>query len=212
MEKTITANVPNELWVADFSANKTANFNYNGPQNLWIIVEQDNSVVDYSETEPALSENKTAVVVDMATSSLDKQQAATLLVMRDTEYEYTYTPETNHDGSIYQRITNPRLSDYYTLRYNPSQGFELKIIEKDKTIVTEEIAKERKAYVEKYYNTYSFSSEIEAQILQYLSDITNYLQSVETAYPWKYVQINKNEVPKIPVNLVQVFNTLPALS
>lgn len=211
MEKTITVKIPNEIWVNDFSENKTATFTYNGPDVVWIIVEDDNTVNSYSESMPTLQGNQTSVEIDLATASTDKQQAALLQVMKSSEHVYTYTPETNHDGSIYQKIVNPKLSDYYTLRYNPSQGFELKVIEKDKTIPTEAIAKERKEYVEKYSSAYEFSDSDEAMISQYLTSINDYLSSVETAYPWKYVNINKNEVPKIPVSLVQLFNTLPQL-
>lgn len=211
MEKTITVRIPNEIWVDDFSANKTATFQYNGPEKIWVIVEEDNTVNTYSETEPELSSNRTSIEVNVATDSADKQQAATFLVMKSAEHVYTYESETNHDGSIYQKITNPKLSDYYTLRYNPSLGFELKIIEKDKTIITESIAKERRAYVEKYSAAYEFSTQDEEKISQYLNAITAYLDSVQTAFPWKYVEIDKNEVPKIPVSLVQLFNTLPQL-
>lgn len=211
MEKTITARIPNEIWVDDFSEDKTATFQYNGPAKVWVIVEQDNSVTSYSESEPVLTANRTSIEVDMTTASADKQQAATLLVMRGAEHTYTYVAETNHDGSVYQKITNPKLNDYYTLRYNPMNGFELKIIEKDKTIPTEAIAKERKAYVEKYSAAYDFSTEDQAKIDSFLAAINTYLQSVETAYPWKYITIDKSEVPKIPVTLVQLFNTLPQL-
>lgn len=212
MEKTVNVKIPNEIWVDDFSANKTATFNYSGPAKIWIIVEEDNTVNSYSETEPVLAMNRSAIEVDIAAASPDKLQAAVFLVMQGAEHTYTYTPETNHDGSTYQRITNPKLNDYYTLRYNPSSGFELKVIEKDRTVPTEKIAQDRKTYVEKYANAYEFSTEDQAKITSFLTAINAYLQSVETAYPWKYVQIDKNEVPKIPVSLVQLFNTLPALS
>ena len=211
MEKIITVKIPNEIWVDDFSENKTATFQYNGPAKIWTIIEEDNTVNSYSESEPVLSGNRTFIEVDMATASADKQQAATLLVMRGAEHTYTYTPETNHDGSVYQKITNPKLSDYYTLRYNPALGFELITIEKDKTIPTEAIALQRKAYVEKYSAAYEFSDADESKITEFLTTINNYLNSVKTAYPWKYITIDKNEVPKIPVSLVQLFNTLPEL-
>lgn len=211
MEKTITVRIPNEIWVNDFSENRTASFTYNGPDRVWIIIEKDNQVNSYTETEPILSEGRTAVEIDIATASEDQVIAATLLVSATQPHIYTYVPETNHDGSTYQRISNPKLKDYYTLRYNPSLGFELITIQKDTTVPTEIIAKERKAYVEKYADAYEFSAADTTKITEYLAALNTYLDSVSTAYPWKYVQINKNEVPKIPVELVQLFATLPAL-
>ena len=212
MEKIITVKIPNEIWVDDFSANKTATFNYNGPAKVWVIVNEDNSVNSFTETEPELQAGKSAVEVDMATASQDKLEAATLLVMATKEHTYEYAPVTNHDGSVYQKITNPRLSDYYTIFNNPSQGFVLKIIEKDKTIPTEIIARQRKEYVEKYSNAYEFETADKAKITEYLTAINAYLDSVATAYPWKYIQIDTNEVPKIPVSLVKLFSTLPEIS
>ena len=65
MEKTVNVKIPNEIWVDDFSANKTATFNYSGPAKIWIIVEEDNTVNSYSETEPVLAMNRSAIEVDI---------------------------------------------------------------------------------------------------------------------------------------------------
>lgn len=212
MEKTVTVKIPNQLWVDDFSANKTAPFVYNGPAKVWLVVQEDNSVqTDYYEQEPTAQPTQKAIEIDIATATQDQLEAATFAVMGSKEHTYTYTPETNHDGSIYQRITNPKLNDYYTLRYNPSTGFELKTIVKDTTVLNEKIAKDRKDYVEKYSTAFEFSAEDEAKITTYLTAIDAYLEQLKTVYPWKYVQIDKNEVPKVPLSLVQLFNTLPTL-
>jgi hypothetical protein len=212
MEKTITFKIPNEMWVDDFSENKTAPFNYTGAQQIWLIVNEDNSVNAFSETEPDSTTlgNKTAVMVDMGSGSNDDIAAATLIVMAAKDHTYNYADITNHDGSIYKRIENPRLNDLYTVRYNPSKGFELKPIIKDTTFTNRDIANTRKTYVEKYKQTFEFTAADQDKIDNYLSTIDTYLDTIKTAYSWKFIQPNPNEVPKIPVSLVQLFSTLPS--
>jgi hypothetical protein len=213
MEKTVTIKIPNELWVDDFSANKTAPFTYSGPAKVWLVVQEDNTVhADYYEEEPVVQATQKTIEIDVASATQSELEAAIYAVMGSKEHTYTYTPELNHDGSTYQKINNPKLNDYYTLRYNPATGFELKSIVKDTTVSTEKIAKDRKAYVEKYSSAFEFSTEDTAKIEAYLTSINTYLEQLKTVYPWKYVEIDKNEVPKVPLSLVQLFNTLPAIS
>lgn len=210
MEKTVTTTVPNELWVNDFSANKTQSFTYNGPDKVWLHVQApDYLITRYLDTDPSDTENY--IEVDMQTASSDKLLAATLVVMSSKEHTYTYTPETNHNGSIYQKINNPRLSDYFMVKYNTvNQNFQLFPIVKDTEYPLKKLAQQRKDYILKYKNLFDFDTEIDQKIEQYISSIDAYLLSIEHAYPWKYIEFNQAEIPKIPVSLIQLFNTLPA--
>ncbi len=210
MQKNVTVKVPNELWINDFSENKTIQFTYSGPESVWIIIGLDNSVQNILTETPVESQlnNSYSIEVNIATAPDDRVIAAAFLTTAKGQHEYTYADETNHDGSIYKRITNPLLKDYFTLHYFGSE-FVLRPLVKDTKNPLTEIAVSRKNYVEKYANTFEFDAPVTAQINAYLEAINDYIESVATAYPWKYISYNKNEVPKIPVSLVTLFNSLP---
>ena len=67
----------------------------------------------------------------------------------------------------------------------------------------------RKKYVEKYLNTYSFEGEEQTQLNAFMTSINAYIDTIKTAYPWKFVSVNEAEIPKIPVSVVKLLNQLP---
>lgn len=210
MQKTITVNVPDELWVDGFTQNKTAEFTYNGPDTIWAVI--DNNFVSptyYTEEPTNLPQGKTAKQIVLATASDAEVAAAIMLVNSADEHTYTYADETNHDGSVYKRITNPKLQDIYLVQA-VGDTFSLVQVLKDKNNPLTTIAKQRLDYVKKYSDQYDFANSEETAINTYITTITNYLNTISTAYPWKYVTYDTAEVPKIPVQLVTLFNTLPA--
>ena len=212
MEKILTLNVPNELWVNDFSENKTVQYTYTGPNKVWLTAEFDQSISgDIFETEPETQ--KTKIEIDIATASEAELAAVIANKQRlDTEYTYTYTDVPNHDGSTYTKISNPKVGDYYTFKHNTASGIESELVLKDPTNPNLKIAQDRKAYVQKYLNTFSFEAADQSKITTYITALDTYIASLATAYPWKYVTFNVNEIPKIPVTLVSLFSNLPELA
>lgn len=212
MEKILTLDVPNELWVNDFSENKTKAYTYTGPAKVWLTVEPDGSISgEIYETEPVTQ--KTKLEIDIAAAT-NKELAAVIANKQklDTAYTYTYTDVPNHDGSIYTEISNPQVGDYYTFRYNTTEGINSELIVKDTTNPNLKIAQDRKAYILKYANAFDFESADTTKINTYISAIDTYIDSIATAYPWKYVTFNVSEIPKIPVALTVLFASLPDLT
>ena len=82
-------------------------------------------------------------------------------------------------------------------------------IYKNTKTIAEEKAEKRIEYVKKYNDTYDFDADTQAIIDTFLSDMTAYMTTMSSVYPWKYVTIDENEIPKIPASIVTVFNTLP---
>lgn len=218
MEKTLTLKVPNELWVNDFSQNKTTNYTYTGPDRVWLIVEVNTGTVfdKIYETKPDADTigDKELLEINISTAS-EAELAAVIGIktkLSDAPYVYTYVDQTNHDGSIYKAISNPTIFDYYSIKYVPVQGILLEPIYKDPTNANMPLALERKNYVEKFANAFDFESADAAKITAFLTNINTYISTISTAYPWKFISVDKNEVPKIPVSLVSLFSTLPSLT
>lgn len=211
MDKTFTISVPDEIWVNSWNDNKTETYTYSGPSTIKVLVETRNNwdILSWSESDYEEVQDYESVVelsVDDNTVS-----AAHWLVSKGTEHTYSYTSVTNHDNSVYQKIDNPTIQDYFELKYNPLDGFSLLPIYKKTETDVERVAKERKDYVVKYSNAYDFDTETKATIDTFLTSIDSYLASMQTVYPWKYVTIDKNEVPKIPASLIVAFKELPEI-
>jgi hypothetical protein len=205
MKKTINLNVPNELWVDDFSEGKTQSFTYDGPEKLWLSYAEDGQALSVSEQEPV---GGNRIEINVSSASNEEMAAVILLTQNLTQYEYEFEDELNHDGSIYKKITNPKLSDFYQA-FVLAEKVILKSVVKDSKNLNFEEAVYRKAYVKKYAETYDFELADKTQIDSFLTSIDAYIETIKTAYPWKYVTVDTNEIPKIPVSLVKLFSQLP---
>lgn len=212
MQKTLTIKVPDELWVNKFEKNQTKTYEYDGPESFWISIKDEHIALTAFEDEPTIiqsTENKH--FIDIANASEVELACAIMIVHGAESYEFVYSDKVNHDGSIYKEISNPRLEDYYSAKFIEGK-IVLQVITKDPTLQNEIIARERRDYVLKYFNTFDFDEEDRAKIQNFLEKINTYLESMRNVYPWKYIEIDKNEIPKIPTSLIQVFNTLPELN
>jgi hypothetical protein len=211
MDKTLTLKVPNELWVDNFSTNKTAQFTYSGPEKVWLTVDEQQTVTkQIYDIEPVT--DKTKIEINIATAT-DAELAAVIGIKQSIlgNHVYTYTDEINSDGSIYKRINNPLITDYYEFKYNTVSGIELVLITKETKTPQEEIAQERKAYVEKYTSAFEFEVADKEKINAFINAIDNYLNNMKAVYPWKHITIDSSLIPKIPVSLVTLFASLPPL-
>jgi protein-tyrosine-phosphatase len=217
MQKQFTVNVPDELWVDSWDNELTATYNYDGPQYFYIAVDNNNSMSDIKEAEP-FTEDEVAKYDYVLTidAEVNPEIAYALHVHEHEAHEFEDV--INHDGSIYKRITNPCLKDYFVVDFrsateNPSEkeAF-LSPIYKDKTNILHTTAVARLETVKKYSNVYDFESADQAKIDTFIQTMTAYIELVSTAYPWKYITFNVSEVPKVPVALQLLFNQLPELS
>lgn len=210
MEKTFTVNVPDDLWVDSWDQNKEQTYTYNGPETIYVVVQltEDFPIIEWSE-DPILREvdpNKQQII------ELDANEQTAIAYYyyhNADEWEYEYTTITNHDGSTHEEYTNPTLEDIYQVVYSIQDGFVLSPIIRETETEAEKIAKGRLTYVQKYKNAYDFDEDVTAVINTFESNINNYLDTMATVYPWRYVNIDTTEIPKIPASLITVFNTLP---
>lgn len=213
MEKTLTIKIPNELWVDDFSENKTADFTYSGPDKVWFLVEKTGTNVIVSPvtytTEPEVRENQIAVPVEIATATEPELAAAIILQPELTPYQYTHTKQTNYDGSVYYAISNPRLKDYYGVTSSQTGNLSLVSITKNQPNPNLTPALQKQQLVEKYLADHEFDAADRAKVEAYLAIISDYVNKVKTAYVWKFITV-PNDVPEIPAELMALFNTLPA--
>jgi hypothetical protein len=216
MSKTFTINIPDQLWLNSWTENKTESYTYSGPDTWNVLVTgTTNLVSEWSEDVLEASPGTRDFVV-----TLDATADATVPVahyihtqgadsITAEEREAAEEDETNHDDSVYKKNTNPLIHDYFDIGYDVDAGLQLVPIYKNTKTVAEEKAEKRIEYVKKYNDTYDFDADTQAIIDTFLSSMDTYKTSMLTVYPWKYVTIDENEIPKIPASIVTIFNTLP---
>ena len=217
MQKQFTVNVPDELWLDSWENQLTASYTYEGPQYFYIAVDGNNSRGAIKDTEP-FTEDEVAKYEYVLTIDA-KVNPEIAYALHIHEYEpHEFEDVTNHDGSIYKRITNPSLKDYFVVDFRTNaeslsekEAF-LSPIYKDKTNILHTTALARLDAVKKYNNAYDFESADQAKIDTFIQTITAYIELVAAAHPWKYITYNVSEVPKVPVALQLLFNQLPELN
>ena len=210
MSKTFTINVPDQIWVDSWTENKTESYTYDGPSTWNVLIDGNTNLAsDWSEDPIEVSPGTRDVVVTLDATDDSNLPVAYFMHTQGVDHEYTVEDETNHDGSVYQKTTNPLIHDYFDIGYDTDAGLQLVPIYKNTKTIAEEKAEKRIEYVKKYNDTYDFDADTQAIIDTFLSDMTAYMTTMSSVYPWKYVTIDENEIPKIPASIVAVFNTLP---
>jgi hypothetical protein len=200
MQKQFTINVPDELWVDQWTEEKTQTWTYDGPDNYYITLNRNHEIQFWSDVEPTAEQ---PVLTDsyVTTISADEQTAiAYWLNTRGNITQHEFEDVPNPDGSIYKRITNPSIHDIYDLDFDYlTQKIILRLITRKTETQAEIKAKARLEYVKKYNGVYQFSEEVQAAIDEFILQINAYLDSMAGVYPWKYVTIEETPIPKIPV-------------
>ena len=212
MQKTFTVQVPDELWVDTWDLNNSVDYEYSGPEQVYVLIDAKKQLVS-SATESFgedLQEGWEEIAVD---ANVDTDIAHLIVESNTTDPDFVHTFEDEvqpFDESVYQKITNPRISDWFTLVYDHTgDGLSLEAIIKSTSIPLIDKAKERRSYVEKYNNAYEFGDDILPTIESFLESINAYITSLETIKPWKHIEISEDGLPKLPVSLISAFSSLP---
>lgn len=216
--KNFTVNVPDELWIDSWESANTESYTYVGPDTLYLVYNPVRNMLIRSpnglDVEPdRLRENEHLVAVDANT----QPEVALCLLPRDPEYQHEFEEQTNElDNSTWQKITNPHIQDWFTVSVSDTTiipvTLELNPIYKELDTSVEEKARTRLAYVKKYSDAYDFDTDEQTKIDTFITDMETYLATYAPVCPWKFAEgVPEGNMPRIPVSLVSVFNSLPEI-
>lgn len=222
MQKEFTVNVPDEIWVNSWENELTKAYTYEGPQYFYIGLDKDNRDLEVrfgdleAEADEFTEEEKSKFEFTLTVDADINPEFAHMLYITNHE-DHTFSDVTNHDGSIYKLISNPCMKDYFTLEYRSNSEDPtlkepiLSPIYKDTENILDKTAKARLSAVKKYDIAYDFDEADQTKIDTFITSINTYIDSISTAYPWKYITMDVSEVPKIPASLQLLFNQLPEI-
>lgn len=226
--------VPDEIWVENWSQGLTGTLAYKGPAevNMWFDdytltfvgsdFDLDSDQDGMPDTTQAGHEGLTKITVNAgdghrsaAACWLAKLRATdqNTNAMDSDELPDEVTTDITTAGRNYQKITNPRPDHLFDLALTDeggedSPGFALEHILKHPESHHEFEAKKRKAKVQYYVNTYDLGTDAETAGTNYISAVDDYLESIDSHYPWQFITVPMNTVPKIPLSVMTAVSTI----
>jgi hypothetical protein len=196
MEKLFTYNIPDEIWIDNFSKNLTVTTTYKGPKTIYVLVDGE-SIISWSETDYEHYNKSTSKVVVL--DAEEHPEIAYMLV--DLPEEKLFEDEINSDGSVYQKIKNPHMHDYYELKYdetNSENPWKLVLKVKDRTVLDAGRVFSDLEIAENYKLNADFDENTTNILNEYISDAKQFLESIKTYCPWKYSEYNPPKGPEFP--------------
>jgi len=212
MNKTFTMKIPNEIYIDDFSENKTIEWEYIGPETLLIeTIGAGGAISIVEERRPFLSEDSSIRYIEL--NANDRPDVAYYLVTRPDSIEHTVEEVINeYDGSVYLHVTNPRIQDYYQLWYDASMPdpwlFNLMVRLPYSTIELK--VRDDRDKIVASLGTVSLPADIDAVYTAYITECNAWLAEKEPLLPWKFIEFPAGNVPKIPYVLLKTISELAA--
>jgi hypothetical protein len=211
MIKEFTYPVPDDAFVEGVSGKRKVSYTYEGPEKFLVLVNSDGLVykVDPNVEELTEKENEELVEID-ANKNPEVAFFFGHTLLDVFEYTYDFDEEVLDNGDIYKFTKNPLLWDVYYVIYNrTTSSWEFKQVLKPTYVPGEEIVKVRLKLIKYYLETYSFSPEIESQLLEYSEQLNDYILNTPGIFEWKYNNLPKANIPKIPAAIAAEINKLP---
>lgn len=215
--KNFTVNVPDELWVDSWEDSATDSYTYVGPDTVYVLREKRSNNISAA---PQLEVEPTDVLDTYEVIEIDADANPDIALWihgyaEDFQHEFETTSSGLGDQT-YERITNPHIRDWFDLEVTDTSTVPATISlvanykEKDTSIELK--ARNRLKYVKKYSDAYDFDTDAQTAIDTFISNMNDYLATYEPLCPWKFADgIPEGDMPKIPVSLVTVFNSLPEI-
>ena len=221
MIKEFSIPIPNELYIHNYSENKTMNLTYSGPETLYVQVSKTGTVLNFNEEPPAELDNTDSFSYFVELNCNTHPAVGYWMTTKNDPYEMVFEDEINYDGSIYKKLSNPTIHNYYDLIHNRGSSiiynnglnsgpWELKLIEKDTKTPQEEEALKNLSYVQTKLKNIELEEPYLTTYTNFLSNTESFLALMGNVHPWKFITINET-APKIPLSLIKLIKELPEI-
>lgn len=209
MSITFTKKVPDELYVDSFEKELEATYSYNGPKTLKVLVEKVSGLVSNIIEDDDFKYNQDHYAIVDIDSSLNPDVAE--YIFNTTIPERIFEDEILVDGSIYKKITNPTLRDYFSLHYNfEEDSWVWNVIVRNPSTIMRDLAIKNREFVSSNLSLIKDDKVLTDMANNYIKQLDNYITSGKGSIPmWKLDEFKLSDVPMIPQELIVAFNQLP---
>lgn len=206
MEKTFSIPLPDELWVDAFTENKTIQYSYNGPDIVSVEIGVGDTIGGVVSDLNDYTLTPESKIVEVSGAN-ETDIAYGLLSAELPHDDHVFEDVVNHDGSIYQRITNPHFQDIYTLEYNTDTGFSKVLTVKDPDNSLKIANDKNILFVTTSLLHIQLEENDDVVYQNYLIKANDFNDEIKSLYPWKYSEeITDLVVPSIPLSLIRIIN------
>ena len=208
MIQQFTLKIPNEIFIDNFSENKTITLEYNGPETLLIEIDGQGTVFKIVDEPRILIEPDQMSYVELKAS--EHIQAAYYISTAGKPFTIEHEDIVNPDGSIYTAISNPRIQDYYSLRYSKGTVdlWEFTLITRSMNSTIElKILNEKNDIVSKL-KAVELPDDLQTVSDNYITAADQWLAEKAALCPWKYIEFPTGVTPKVPLALIRLVKEL----
>jgi len=210
MIATFTYRLPDELYVEGVSGTIVGTYTYNGPETFDVHIDQLGRIFDIGVQNDPESGPDFRKTINASENTVSAYILSHYFV-DDYVREFEFEDEVMENGDVYKKLKNPDLTDAYELRYDfETNDWKLDQIVKEQYNLAALEAKKRKEYIQKYADKYSFGTEVDTLIEDYLDKLDTFITNNPPLKTWKYINFNLNSVPKIPAQVSIEISKLPS--
>lgn len=209
MIATFTYPLPDELYVEGVSGTIVGTYTYDGPETFDVEIDAFGNIVDIDiQRDPEMGPNFRKTI--NASENIEAAYMLSHYFIDDYVWEPEFEDEIMENGDVYKKLTNPRLGDAYQLQYDFQENdWKLIQILKEEGNPSATEAEVRKKYIETYASKYSFGTEVDAAIENYINELDTFIQNNPPIKTWKYTNFNFNSIPKIPATIAIEISKIP---
>lgn len=206
IKKTFKVKVLDELWVNSTAANNTLSLTYEGPAEFdAAVLVSTGEFVQLVDAQDKIDYYTGVASHEIVTVQANNNLAAAyLMTVAPDKTGYTFADEVLEDGTIYSKIENPLLHEYYYPTYNfESQEWSLtpRVRESDTPgTIKARLALTLLTAIE--VDPKLDYAAIESDTITYKQQVEDYLAIEQTKKVWKYTEYT--DIPTPPASLVEI--------
>lgn len=212
MIATFTYPLPDELYVEGVSGDILGTYTYDGPESFDVHIDSLGNVLDIDiQNDPESGPDFRKTI--NASENIEAAYLLSHYFVDNYVWELEFEDEIMENGDVYKKLINPDLGDAYSLQYDfEAEDWKLVQILREQSDPAKKEAEERKARIEKYASKYSFGTELDAAIEDYIDQLDTFIQNSTPIKTWKYINLDFNNklIPKIPVAIAIELSKLPS--
>lgn len=202
--------IPNEIYINDFSENKTVEYEYDGPETLLIETYGDGGSL--AIVEERMENPSSEIIYVEVDANVDTAVAYYLITRADLIEIETAESINEYDGSVYVYQLNPRIQDYYQLWYDRGSAtkWTFNLITRGMTTTIEQKVTNELDNIKAKLGTVFLPDDIYQVYSTYVADCEAWIAEKAPLHPWKFIEFPAGNVPKVPLILIKTMNELAA--